>query len=70
MGFSVVTVGLEPTVTIRNRLLAALALAISLCSLELLPPSSATGGGGIRSPIDVNDVLSHHGRNYKPLSKP
>ncbi|MBR2566830.1 MAG: hypothetical protein IKE29_19750, partial [Paenibacillus sp.] len=21
-------------------------------------------------PIDVNDVLSHHGRNYKPLSKP
>ena len=34
-GFSVVTVGLEPMVTIRNRLLAALALAISLCSLEL-----------------------------------
>ena len=52
------TVGLEPTVTIRNRLLPALALAISLCSLELLPPSSATGGGGIRSHIDVNDVLS------------
>ena len=56
--FSVVTVGLEPTVTIRNGFLAALTLAGNLCSLELLPPSSATGGGGIRSPIDVNDVLS------------
>ena len=32
--------GLEPTVTIRNRLLAALPFAISLCSLELLPLSS------------------------------
>ena len=56
--FSVVTVGLEPTVTIRNGCPAALTLAGNLCSLELLPPSSATGGGGIRSPIDVNDVLS------------
>ena len=53
----VVTVGLEPTVTIRNRLLAALMLAISLCSLELHPPSSRTAGGGFRSPIDMNDVL-------------
>ena len=53
-GFQVVvTVGLEPTVTIRNRLPAARMLAGSLCSLELLPPVSATGGGGIRSPIDV-----------------
>ena len=43
-GFQVVvTVGLEPTVTIRNRLPASLALAISLCSLELRPPSSAIG---------------------------
>ena len=56
--FVVVTVGLEPTVTIRNRLPASLALAISLCSLELRPPSSRTAGGGLRSPIDVNDVLS------------
>ena len=49
----VVTVGLEPTVTIRNRLLAALALAISLCSLELQLASSRTAGARFRSPIDV-----------------
>ena len=43
-------VGLEPMVTIHNRLPASLPLAGNLCSLDLLPPSSATGGGGIRSP--------------------
>ena len=34
--------------SIRNRVSAALTLAATLCSLGLLPPSSATGGGGGR----------------------
>ena len=52
----VVTVGLEPTVTIRNRLPAALTLTGNLCSLELRSPSSRTAGGELRSPIDVSHL--------------
>ena len=40
---------------------------------ERLDFSSLSSGGDswtrTNDPIDVNDVLYHHGRNYKPLSK-
>ena len=37
---------------------------------KALPMTGGSGDSWTRTndPIDVNDVLSHHGRNYKPLS--
>ena len=62
----VVTVGLEPTVSLRFARSVKFAIDVqppwsgvcTCCSLRFRLASSATGGARLRAPIDVNDVLS------------
>ena len=61
------TVGLEPTVRMLNRRDCQPGRSL-VSHKKATDEISATGGRRRLSLIDVNDVLSHHGRNYKPLS--
>ena len=71
----VVTVGLEPT-SVRSIVVqtpwsgVCTRFALTNSRRFLLRRTAHRADASLVCPIDVNEVLSHHGRNYKPLSKP